>query len=73
MKHISEYLLAITEQQLAFQARLDAHTKQLEALAESSNIATIASLPQMEADLCALNATHSAINANINTARCSAA
>lgn len=65
MKHISEIILGITRQQLAFQSRLNAHAATLEALAESSSISTIASLPQLEADLCVLNTMHSRINKNI--------
>lgn len=68
MKHISEFILEISRQQIEFQARLDAHAATLEALAESSSISTIASLPQLDAELCVLNAMHSTINANISTA-----
>ena len=66
MKHVSEFILEISRNQLAFQSRLDDLAKKFASLERSSDINTIATLPLLEADLCALNSLNQRINSSIN-------
>lgn len=65
MKHISEYLAAITQQQLFLLSQIEAHAMRVNELSNSSSIATLATIPQLEADLCVLNTLHGRINRSI--------
>lgn len=65
MKHISEILLEITQRQVQFQRQQNELYDMLKSLSGSSNINTIASLPKLDADLCALNVLHGRINRSV--------
>ncbi len=61
MKHISEHLLAITEQQFIFQNRLNGLADLVDSLSESSSLDVLASMPKVEADLCVLQSMNARI------------
>jgi hypothetical protein len=65
MKHISEHLLNISQQQLIFQNRLDVLADLVCSLYESSNLEIMASMPKVEADLSVLRSMNARINQGI--------
>ncbi|MDP1774233.1 MAG: hypothetical protein Q8L15_18350 [Methylobacter sp.] len=66
MKHISEYMLEITQLQTLLQNRLDDQDKLFVELSSSpDSISTLATIPKIEADLCVSRALNDRINRNI--------
>lgn len=68
MKHVTDYLLEITQLQFILQTRLDEQEALFNLLSgEPNSLNTIATLPKLEADLCQLSALTQRINGRLQT------
>jgi len=69
MKHVSEYILEITQLQTLLQSRLNEQEALISTItANPDSISTLATLPKLEADLCVSHQLSSRINKVIHAA-----
>jgi len=69
MKHVSEYILEITQLQTLLQSRLNEQEALISTItANPDSISTLASMPKLEADLCVSQALSGRINKVIHAA-----